>query len=356
MSKRRPRGTGHLYRPKTGGREQVVWWMAYYASGKLVRESTRTTVKTDAEKLLRTRTAALDRGEAADPATLRTTLADVAELVTTDYKNNDRRSLREVTRAFGHLHRHFGASLLARRIDDAAVEQYKASRRKAGAPNNTINLELAQLRRGLRLAVRQKKLTALPTFSLLRPGRPRSGFLEPHQFAAIAGNLPADLAPLATFLYWTGWRTGEVMALEWRMVDRQSGTIRIESTKNDEPRTIPYAVLPVLRDVVEAQWTRTKEIERRTGKIVAPVFHRGGRRIRAFLGAWHAACAKAGLPGRIPHDCRRSAARNMVRAGIPQRVAMAIGGWKTDSVFRRYAIVDEKLIAESLTKLDALKA
>jgi integrase len=272
-----------------------VWWIAYHVGGKLVRESTHATVKTDAEKLLRARTAAVDRGESA--ATLRTTIADLCELVKTDYKNNERRSGREVARCFERLSEHFGASFLARKIDDAAVERYKAARLGLGARNNTINLELAQLRRGLRLAFRQKKVVALPTFSLLRPGRPRAGFLEPDQFAAIVAHLSIDLQPLATFMYWTGWRDAEVKGLEWRMVDRKAGVIRIENSKNDEPRTIPYAALSALRDVIASQWERTKEIERKTGQIIAPVFHRDGRRIRAFLGAWHSACAKADSRG-----------------------------------------------------------
>lgn len=107
-------------------------------------------------------------------------------------------------------------------------------------------------------------------------------------------------------------------------------------------------------DVIEGQW-RSAKAARAGGAIVARVFHIAGRAIRdhEYRGAWADACTAAGLAGKIPHDFRRTAARNMLRAGIPQPVAMLIGGWKTDSVFRRYAIVDENLIVENLAKLAA---
>jgi integrase len=155
------------------------------------------------------------------------------------------------------------------------------------------------------------------------------------------------------FLYWTGWRSGEARLLEWRQVDRNAGVIRIEDTKTNEPRTIPYAVLPELRSIIEEQRKRADTLQRVHGRIVKHVFIKpSGYRIRGYDAEWDAARKAAGLPGRFVHDCRRTAARRMLRAGIPQAVAMLIGGWKTDSIFRRYAIVDENLMAENLRKLD----
>jgi len=115
------------------------------------------------------------------------------------------------------------------------------------------------------------------------------------------------------------------LALEWRQVDLRAGVMRIDKTKNNEPRTVPYAALAVLKELIDRQRATTTALERRIGRIVPWVFQRRGARIKAFLGAWHSACAKAGLAGRIPHDFRRTTARNMIRAGIPQAVAMKIG-------------------------------
>jgi integrase len=80
------------------------------------------------------------------------------------------------------------------------------------------------------------------------------------------------------------------------------------------------------------------------------VFHHSGQPIRKFEKAWEAASRKAGLKGKLFHDFGRTAARNMIRSGIPERVAMTIIGDKTRSVFDRYNIISDHGLKEAAKK------
>ncbi len=159
--------------------------------------------------------------------------------------------------------------------------------------------------------------------------------------------------------------------LEWADVDLEAGVIRLrpELSKNRQRRTLE--LVGPWKDAIERQWNARSfagpDGEEHTSRFV---FHVKGRPICDWRKRWATACKEAGFPTRIgqagqklsggmPHDFRRTAVRNLVRAGVPERVAMAITGHKTRSVFDRYNIVsgsDLKLAAARLAEyVEALR-
>ena len=145
----------------------------------------------------------------------------------------------------------------------------------------------------------------------------------------------------------------EVLTLEWRQVDFTAGTVWLEvgTTKNQDGRLFPFDVLPELGDLLHAQRRVTSQIEQAQGRIVPWVFHRTGKRIAGFRKVWASACRAAGCPSRVPHDMRRSAVRNLIRAGVPEKTAMLLTGHKSRTVFDRYDIVNEADLRVAVRKL-----
>jgi integrase len=165
----------------------------------------------------------------------------------------------------------------------------------------------------------------------------RTGFLEDERYAALLRELPEELKPLFAVAYATGVRKGELCAIRWDQVDFTEGFITLEgqATKNGAARALPILEGDMRRLLVEAKRDRDAN-----HPACVWVFNRGGEPIRDFRASWEAACKRAGVPELNFHDLRRTAVRNMRRAGVPQVVRMRISGHKTDSMERRYNIVD----------------
>jgi integrase len=332
-----------------------IWWVRYCRGGERFEESSHSTRKGDAIDLLKLREGAGVKGIPVTPHITRLTFDEAAADLVTEYQTNGRRSLAGVKRWIDlHLMPFFrGARMSA--IATTDVRTYIKTRQEAGAANATINRDLAALKRMYSLAIQAGKLLYRPHIPMLEEHNTRHGFFEAAQFRSLRDHLPADLRPVVTFAYLTGWRVrSEVLPLQWAQVDRQARTVRLEpgTTKNQEARVVVYGETGELHDVIEDQWAVHRTLAKQ-GTLCPFVFHRDGEPILNFRRAWAAACNAAGCPGRIPHDFRRTAVRNLVRAGVPERVAMQITGHKTRSVFERYNIVSEGDLEDAARKLDA---
>ncbi len=99
---------------------------------------------------------------------------------------------------------------------------------------------------------------------------------------------------------------------------------------------------------------QTRRCERAQGRIIPWVFHRKGQPVKTMAKSWRTACKESGAPGRLLHDLRRTAVRNLERAGVARSVAMKMTGHKAESVYRRYAIVSEGDLREAGAKLAAI--
>ncbi|MGE3507459.1 MAG: tyrosine-type recombinase/integrase [Vicinamibacterales bacterium] len=359
-----------------------IWWIRYYKNGRRHEESSGSTKESDAKSLLRLREGDIERGVAITPKVGRIRFDEAVKDVINDYRTNRKRSLDDVERRIErHLKPFFGNRRMAS-ITTADIREYIDSRQKettivrraftftardgtprqvpeqrrtiTGVSNAEINRELTALKRMFNLAIQAGKLLQKPHIPLLKEDNVRVGFFERDQFLAVLAHLPEPVRPAASFAYLTGWRIdSEVLSLEWRQVDFGAGEVRLDpgKTKNGEGRTFPMT--RELREVLEQQRTITENLQRQL-KVVCPrVFHRSGRPIKSFRVAFRSACVEAGCPGRVLHDFRRTAVRNLVRAGIPERVAMQMTGHKTRSVFERYNIVSAGDLREAAKRLDA---
>jgi integrase len=352
------RGMGRVFQPmykdKRGKWKRTeTWWIAFYHNGRERRESSGSRNKNDARRLLRDKLSAMTTGTLITGQAQRLQFKDLVEKLYLDYRRNSRRSIDRVKDAVTHLEKYFG-EFRATEITDEAIEGYVDQRLEIhGVANATVRYEISMLKRMFTLS--RKFLPVRPNFPNLRLDNIRKGFFEESEFRKLLENLDEDLRPVMQFSYLTGWRIkSEILSLKWNVnVDLIAGEVRLEpgTTKNGEGRVFPFSVLPDLAEMLEQQQFRTKALEKATHQKIPWVFHRQGNKIHSFRGAWHAAVNAAEIPGKIPHDFRRTAVRNLERAGVPRSVAMKLVGHKTENVYRRYAIVAKQDLVDGLQRL-----
>ena len=336
------RGMGRIYQM----RWSKNWWIAYNHRGKETRESCGSPDHAEAEKLLKHRLREIGADmlglkSFVGPQQDRLLVKDLLDELEADFKLRHIKSLRQtvshldiVRRALGDLR---AVKLTTRTVNDYINQRLEEKRKPA-----TINRETAMLRAALRLAFRHRRISSVPEFSKLREDNARQGFFEQAEFEAVGEHMPEYLKGFAYFGYWSGWRKSEISSLLWEDVDRLGRVIRLRSQNSKNGMGRMLALEGELWDIIERQW-HARQYEREEGTVAFSlhVFHREGARIGDIRKAWGSACKKAGVEGRLFHDLRRTAVRNMIRAGVPERVSMSISGHKTRAIFDRYNIVSE---------------
>lgn len=323
------RGQGSVHR-------RGKWWHVFYAiNGRKHRESAHTQIREEAVAFLQRKLGKAANGEALSPD--RVKISDLLTLVQNDYDLKQRASCyianlkinRYLLPAFGEIK--------AVRFRTADVESYIKRRQRDGARPATINRELALLHRAFQLGYQSDPplVARVPHFPKLAEDNARTGFLKRPEYEKLLKAMPLELRLLFVFGYHLGMRKSALLRLKWSQVDFDSGLIYLERKRS--AKHVPQAV-PIYGDMGPFL-----EMQPRSSEFL---FARGATPIKDFRSAWKAACKAAGLSGLLFHDLRRTAARNLRRAGVPESVAMKITGHKTRSMFERYNIVDEEDIRD----------
>ena len=344
------RGNGRVY-TRAGS---PYFWVSYYSHGKEQREVAKHVrtgeklqaiedKKHEAERFLKRRVGEVIAEQHGGPAFVapaqqRMTVGELLDALKADYtlrsKWNERveSTIKTVRGRFG--------TCRAIAVSSESVEAWQLDLRQQNYKDATINRFCQILGQAFNLAIERKHLSSSPIVKhLSETGNARSGFFTETEIRSVITHLPAYLQDFTLFAYITGMRKGEVQSLKWQNVTADTITLRAENSKNGEGRTI--VLEGELAEVIERR-RQARKVKDKKGNFVMLseyVFHLKGEPIGSFRKSWATACKFANVPGRLFHDLRRCAARNLLAAGVPQAVAMKITGHKTDSMFRRYAIV-----------------
>jgi integrase len=381
---RNRRGSGSVFQ-KPGSPHWVIQYYRFDSDNNKkvrAREYTKLSSRTAAQKLLTERLSKIGRGEQFEigrPVTVAELYRDLQTF--TENNASGERSIAGLGWRWKHLAPFFG-DMRATNVSTDAVERYKHQRRTERAAPATVNRELATLRRMFNYGKRSTppKVYSVPYIQLFKENNARQGFVEQEEFARMAAEAHLDglwMRALLEVAYTYGWRRGEMLSLRVRQVDLHARTIRLNpgTTKNGDGREV--VMTPEVEELLRAAVAEKKPSDL--------VFTReSGKPIKSFQGAWRNLCVRAGTGrwecgkcgvalsgtrcecggtrkyvGLIPHDFRRSAAKAARRAGVSESVIMAMGGWKTPSMFRRYAIVssaDQRAAVEMIARERAQKA
>ncbi len=347
------RGMGRVFdRPKCSGKN---WTIAYYWAGREHRESVAQGVgkpparvtRQDAQRFLKRRLGEIAVGRFVGPEQDRLTVGAILDRYLEAKRLEGRKSLVSMETHCLRCKEAFGASR-AVHLTTGQIQQWIATCLGRGYARGTVKVWAAYLRAAMRWAWKTELLARVPHVPSLRVDNARQGFFEREEFERVVARLPKPVDDIARFAYLTGWRKQEILGLTWAMVDRQHRLIRLPDSKNGEGRVLP--LVGGLWKLIESAWAARVVGDR----LAEWLFHRHGHPVRDIKHVWRRACEEAGVPSRYLHDCRRTAARDMVAAGSSPHEAMQVTGHRSLAMFERYNIKTTREAAKALAAREQL--
>jgi integrase len=252
------------------------------------------------------------------------------------------------------------------------VDKYITRRKNEGAKNSSINRVTEVVRRAYKFAV----IAAPRMEHLSEKDNARQGFFSEAELAVLISHLPADLQDFACFAAACGMRKGEISGLIWNMVEGDELRIPGNICKNRKGRILPLT--GELAEIIERRRAALPREKNGTVQMPDHIFHRDGDAVAELRKSWQTAAIAAGLgimvcvkcgeqgpekhcakckrprkyQGKLFHDLRRTAVRNMVKAGVNTQVAKQWSGHKSDSMFERYSILTTDDMREAAKKTE----
>ena len=337
------RGQGTVYQPKNSRN----YWIKFSANGRVIQKSAETESRREALDFLKAEILKHASGEAVDNG--KVTVDSLYDVLLADYRVNQK-TVEWAERCWNvHLKSFFGG-MLARTVGTDTLSRYIEARRAEKAANGTINRELSLLQRSFMLAYESqpRKIAHPLRFHRLAESKPRQGFIEQKQYDALAANC-SDLfmRTMLALSYSFGFRKAELLTLKVSDVNLLSGTLQLRDSKNGEPRKV--SLTGDTRNLLTACCAGKSAND-------AVFTRKSGNSVKDFRVTWDKVTLVAGVSGLLFHDLRRSAVRNMVRAGIPETVCMKVSGHKTRNVFDRYNITSERDLTDAARKIETAQA
>lgn len=332
------------------------YWYSFTFKGKRVQGSTKVSNIKDARDIERAAWTALARGEVKLPDEKEKTdkpeptIGELMDALQKDFEIRGIFSAKNKSN-FKVARTAFPVAMKASQLTAEDVDAYIEKRQRKGAAPATVNRAVGLVSQAFNKAIERGSVERAPKFRhLSEKGNARQGFFEADEFRRLLEHLPDDgLRDFCRFAYATGWRKNEIASLRWGDIEGNVIRLRSQNAKNREARSL----------VLDGELTEIIE-RRKQQRIICDtmtefVFHRDGQPVQDFRKAWASASKKAGVEGKLFHDFRRTAVRDMVRSGVPQSVAMRISGHKTASMFRRYDIIDEQDLRNAVLSVEAYR-